>query len=232
VKTMHSVTSRFKVGLDYRKDRNNVDKRIDSTLHLEMVGGQFNGDIGRIVTYYGSVHYLRQTTSGTAVSFPGSANYIVAAGVTARHELGEFKNAASLLFNDYRITDAAGVNTFRNIAFQYMMRYENKQNTLSIGTFTMQLPDQPLTRSLIIGNDFNVKQEKSELTVGIKLSDSDAFGDDMGAKIEYKRLFFEKIELGVRGEKLVFGNYYSTYDTDRFQRFPYAFSTTLQYIIQ
>ncbi|MFT5779000.1 MAG: hypothetical protein ACI837_001957 [Crocinitomicaceae bacterium] len=230
VRTNHAITSRIGVGFNYRADRNNVRNDSDTTLSLNVIGGQFNGKIGKKISYFGSVHYLTQTVVRN-VSSEKSNNYMIGAGVSAQYEAFSLTNAATLAYNDYLISDSASTGLYRTVGIQNLTKLSNGSNKFSVSYFLSDDVDI-LNASTIIGDEYTLEKKKVKITGGLKVAISNSYGVDLGAKLEVNWIIKDWLHWSIKGEKLVLGDFYNYYDRNRFDRFPYVLMTNVNFIIK
>lgn len=229
-RTSTSVTQGLRIGLNYRFDKNNVWSLKDSTIRLNVIGGQLNGNFGKAFTYFTSLNYLTQTTE-SSFSSSRKNNYMFGIGISTNYSIGHLKNAVSFSYNDYLITDSVSTGLFRNISLQHITKLDKGINKFSAGYFQMMDDVQPDNTSLIIGDEYSFQKNKLRLTLGIKIANSDNYGTDMGGKIETSYRIIKNLEWTLKAEKLVLGDFYNYYSRDRFDRFPLAITTRLNFIL-
>jgi hypothetical protein len=228
--TKHTLTNNFTFGVNFRKDRNNVDNHLDSTLNLMLIGGTLTGRVLNQIDVFGNLNYLTQTvTRNTSTSEMNSENYMYSFGGSTSYKIGELMNSISLAYNDYLITTLTDKGRYKNISFQNLSKLTNGQNSFSINYFKVSSTDSLPEQTIIIGDELSFNGEKTQLKLGLKLSYSKEFGDDYGFKFELNRAIYSNLNFSVKVEKFILGNFYSSFDLDRFNRFPYLFMTQLNY---
>ncbi|MBI1838661.1 MAG: hypothetical protein HYR91_15460 [Flavobacteriia bacterium] len=232
LQSKHAILNNLDLGFTYRKDRNNIDNKLDSTIQLQMFGGNFTGKASENILFFGNYNYLTQQTKRIASSSKMTDNYTYTMGITAMYSIDEYKNAATLLYNEYKITSLQGEGLYKNYEFQHLTRFENGQNKFSVGVFKMSEVGANMKKAVIIGNEWVIKREKYQLTLGMKISYSKEYGDDLGGKIEITRMFSKHLQWNFKAEKFIKGNFYSSYDPNRFANVPYTIITQLNYIMK
>jgi hypothetical protein len=105
-------------------------------------------------------------------------------------------------------------------------------NQFGLSYFKMNDPQILDGHSTIIANDFTKTGRKLQWTAGVKCAVHSTLGTTFGGKAELKYAFSKTLQLSFRAEKLVFGDFYQYYNPGRFDRFPYAFCSKLNYTIQ
>ncbi len=228
--TKHTISNGFSFGTNYRKDRNNIDNHLDSTVHLRLIGGTITGTVFNQLDVFANLNYLTQTVSrNTSASETSTDNYMYSFGGSTHYKIGEFKNAVTLAYNDYLISTMNDKGRYKNLSFQNLSKLKNGQNSFSINYFKVSSTDSLPEKTIIIGDELSYKGEKTQLKLGLKLSYSKEFGDDYGFKFELNRVVYSNLSFNVKVEKFILGNFYSSYDLDRFNRFPYSIMTQLNY---
>jgi hypothetical protein len=226
----HSVSNNFSIGTNFRKDRNNVDNKLDSTLNLLLLGGNITGRILDRFDLFGNLNYLTQTVTRTGIiSETNSSNYMYAFGLSSSYKIWDFRNAISLSYNDYLISTLSDNGRYKNISFQNLSKLRKGQNSFSINFFKVSSTDSLPKQTIIIGDELSFKGVKTQLKLGLKLSYSKEYGNDYGFKIELNRMLTSNLNFSFKVEKFILGNFYSSFDLDRFNRFPFLFMTQLNY---
>lgn len=228
----HAVLNNLDIGFLYRQDKNNLDNKLDSTIQLQVFGGNFTGKASENILFFGNYNYLTQQTKRIESSIKLTDNYTYTMGITTMYSFDEYKNAATLLYNEYKITSSLGDGLYKNYEFQHLTRFENGQNKFSVGVFEMTEVGADMQKAVIIGDEWVIKREKYQLTLGMKISYSKEYGDDLGGKIEIMRMFTKHLQWNFKAEKFIKGNFYSSYDPNRFANVPYAITTQLNYIMK
>lgn len=228
--TKHSISNNFSFGTNFRKDRNNIDNQLDSTMDILLVGGTLTGSILDQIEVFGNLNYLTQKVNRNSTkSETNSENYMYSFGGSTHYKIGEYKHAISLAYNDYMISTLNDNGRYKNLSFQNLSKLNNGQNSISINYFMVTSTDSLPEQTIIIGDELSYIGDKTQLKLGLKISYSKDFGDDYGFKIELNREVFSNLNFGVKIEKFILGNFYSSYDLDRFNRFPFLFITQLNY---
>lgn len=231
IRTKTSISKQLKFGLNYRHDANNTGRVSDTTLHLNVIGGQVNGQIVKGINYFVSLNYLLQQQSGTMVSSQQS-NYLLGAGISAEYELWEIQNAVNLSYNDYLITDTVSTGFFRNISLQNITELNFGTNTFTLGYFHMEDAALDVNSSYVIGDELSIVSKRGKLTMGMKIVESKQYGSDFGGKLGFSYFIRDNLEWTLTAEKLVLGDFYNYFGLERFQRFPYMIMTRINILIQ
>ena len=229
IKSKHAITRRMRVGFNYRKDRNNLDNKLGSTVNLIIVGTEFSGQVGRVMNYFGSINYLTQTQTNDNGELSRSNNYMYGAGVSYQYRLNRLQNALTLSYNDYLLTDSISTNLFRTFSVSNKTIFKKSQNTVSLSYFKTDENYLGQNESFIFGDEFSIRKKKIKLTAGIKVATNDRLKSDFGFKLEILTDLTDFIQLSIKGEKLVLGDFYNNYDRERFNNFPYAILSNIKF---
>ena len=231
IRTNTSLTKRLKFGLNYRRDANNTGRVSDTTIQLNVIGGQVNGQIVKGVNYFLSLNYLLQQQSSALLSSRQS-NYLIGAGISAEYKLLEVENAINFSYNDYLITDTISTGFFRNISLQNITKLNFGTNSFTLSYFHLEDAALDVNSSFVIGDELTITRERGKLVVGMKVVESKQYGSDFGGKLGLSCIIRENLEWSLTAEKLVLGDFYNYFGLERFQRFPYMIMTRINILIQ
>ncbi|MBL1281090.1 MAG: hypothetical protein COA33_012490 [Fluviicola sp.] len=229
LRSRHTITRRLNVGLNYRRDQNNVARTSDSTINLNIIGGEINGQIGRIISYFGTVNYLTQSTMSNSLEFDRKNNYMLGAGISYQYELNDTKNAITFSYNDYLITDSISTNLFRNIGVQNLTFFRKGKNSFSVSYFKSGSDDFEESEAIIIGEEYVYGMKRVKINVGVKFAYNNRLKNDIGFKAGLIASLTDFIEFSLSAEKLILGNFYNSYDRQRFDNFPYAILSNIKF---
>lgn len=232
ITTRHALLKNLDVGLIYRFDKNNVDNAIDSTLKLRLIGGNFNGSLAGKLTYFGNMNFILQETSRLKQSNKTNENYMFSLGTAYKYKIVGYENAISIMFSEYRLTTVFNDGLYRNYGLQHLTRFDKGQNSFSVNIFETTQSDSVSNKSIIIGDEWSISRDRFQLTLGMKISYSKEFGDDLGGKVELKTLLTDQLQWTIKAEKFILGNFHNSFDPLRFERFPYAITTQLNYTLK
>ena len=229
IKTTHKLKSNLRIGFNYRNDQNNIANLSDSSISLTLLGTQLNGSVGSSFHYFGSINYLTQLSQNSATRSK-TTNYMGGAGISFEYKLFETEHSSTISYNDFLITDPVSTGSFRTIGIQNLSKLSFGQNTFSLSYFESNDEQISAFTSVIVGNEITYQSNKIQLTGGLKIAFSEAYGNDTGAKIEIGYRLTKSLLLSVKAEKLVLGDFYNYYSRDRFDRFPYMILTKISWL--
>lgn len=228
----HRLFSNLNMGLMYRFDRNNLDNQLDSTLQFRMIGGNLNGRVTNWFNYFGNLNFLVQESQSGQQLNRINENYTFSAGITSSYKIKSSDNAVSLLYSEYRLTTIYDDGLYRNYGLQHLSKYTKAQHSFSASVFETALRDSAKFSSFILGDEWSFNTNRAQFTLGVKASFSQKFGNDLGGKVVCKVSLAKHYQLLFQAEKFILGDFYNSFDPERFKRFPYAITTQLNYIIK
>ena len=231
IRTNTSISKHFKFGLNYRRDANNTGRVSDTTIQLNIVGGQMNGQIVKGMNYFLSFNYLLQEQQSQSLS-SSQTNYMIGAGISAEYSIKDIKNAVNFSYNDYLITDTLSTGFFRNISLQNITKLDFGTNSFTLSYFRMEDEALDINSSYVIGDELTIAGERAKLVAGMKVVESKQYGSDFGGNLELSYRFRENFEWTLAAEKLVLGDFYNYFSPERFQQFPYMIMTRINILIQ
>lgn len=231
LKSNHRITRRLNLGFNYRFDRNNIDNKGDRTAKVNVIGAQIGGKIGSFLNFSGTVNYLSQNLKDQIGPSVRTDNYIYGLVVSSMYKIEDIKNMASINYNDYLISDTISTGNYRNVGIQNTTIFSKAKNTFSINYFqSSPTVGQSLT-AMIIGDEFYYSRKKISVTAGVKIAFSSQYKPSLGGKLEVIAQLTKFMDLTVRAEKFVLGDFYNSYNRSGFDRFPYLISTQLNFKI-
>lgn len=233
LKTNHRISSRLNLGFNYRHDRNNIDNKLDTTANLNLFGLQLGGSIGSLVSYSGNINYLAQVVRNSSLNQSiGANNYIVGFSVSTKYKIAKIENMAGINYNEFVLTNNGTTGRYSVFGLQNSTMYSKSLNVFSVNYFMSTLEDSTNTNSIIVGDDFSISKKRIKYTVGAKLAFSKQFGSSVGGKLECLAQLTNYMDILVRAERFVLGDFYNSYDRTRFDRFPYLITVQLNFKIK
>ena len=209
-----SLPKGMQLSLNYRQDRNNLDSFSDTTLQLNVVGGQLNSRITRKINYFASINYLTQDQK-SSVSTSRTDNYMYGIGLSGEYMIGKISNALTVAYNDYLISDSISTGLFRSATLQNATKLGVGVNTFTVNYFQMDDPQLPINSSLVIGDEFSFQTKKLRMALGINFLMSDGYGNDVGGKLKVDYMLTKRINLILEGQKMILGDFYNYYSRER-----------------
>jgi hypothetical protein len=232
LKTMTKLTSVLSIGLNVRRDQNNLMNTLDTTIYLSYYGCTVESQLFKHVHLSLNAAYLAQLSTIHNAPNQSRGNYIGSIQLSSPFELLNTPNVFQFVFSDYYITDQVSSGLFRSVQSSLNTKLKNGSNKFSLSYFEMNDPQLLMGHSTVISNDFTQTKRKVQWTAGMKYALNTQVGSTIGGKIEIKYELSKSLQLSFRAEKMVFGDFYQYYNQARFERFPYAFCSKINYLIK
>lgn len=232
LKTMTKLTSGLSIGFNVRRDQNNLMKTLDTTIYLSYYGCTLESQFFKHIHLSINAAYLSQLSAIHNAENQSRGNYIGSIQLSSPFELLNISNVFQFVFSDYFITDQVSSGLFRSVQSSLNTKLKNGSNKISLSYFEMNDPQLLMGHSTVLSNDFTQTKRKIQWTAGVKYAFNNQIGSTLGGKIEIKYELSQSLQLSFRAEKMVFGDFYQYYNQARFERFPYAFCSKINYLIK
>lgn len=229
VQSRHALLASTSLGFTYRIDRNNLDGQQDTTRQVDLIGTNFSTSIKDKVNISAQFNYLNQHFRQPLV-LAAAMNYMSSVSVTTNYKLFGFPQNTGLQINLYKINGYQGQTQLNHVGVDQSIRFENGKNTTTLAYFKTSLPtDTVSNETLLFQNNFSYKHKKMDASAGIKLAGSSKYGFQTGGFCGVNYSWTSQISTFFRAEKLILGDFYNTYDPERFARFPFYIQLSINY---
>jgi hypothetical protein len=229
IQTRHKLSGSTQLGFIYRSDQDNVNQISDTTRKVAMYGMNINSVLFENINASGTFNYLNQQFRVPS-SIPQALNYMASLSVSGNYEILKVKQVSSLQTDFYKITTSQGETQLKHIGFDQSTRFEDGKNTFTLAYFNASLPDtSEQNTTWLVQEAFAFKRKKLDYSIGVKLANSSKYGVQFGGHLGLQYAWTSQLNLKMRIEKLILGDFYNTYDPTRFERFPFYIQTSLTY---
>jgi hypothetical protein len=229
IQTRHKLSGSTQLGFIYRSDQDNVNQISDTTRKVAMYGMNINSVLFENINASGTFNYLNQQFRVPS-SIPQALNYMASLSVSGNYEILKVKQVSSLQTDFYKITTSQGETQLKHIGFDQSTRFEDGKNTFTLAYFNSSLPDTSgQNTTWLVQEAFAFKRKKLDYSLGIKMANSSKYGVQFGGHLGLQYAWTSQLNLQMRVEKLILGDFYNTYDPTRFERFPFYIQTSLTY---
>ncbi len=229
IQTRHKLSGSTQLGFIYRSDQDNVNQISDTTRKVAMYGMNINSVLFENINASGTFNYLNQQFR-VPISIPQVLNYMASLSVSGNYEILKVKQVSSLQTDFYKITTSQGETQLKHIGFDQSTRFEDGKNTFTLAYFNASLPyTSGQNTTWLVQEAFAFKRKKLDYSIGVKLANSSKYGVQFGGHLGLQYAWTSQINLQMRIEKLILGDFYNTYDPTRFERFPFYIQTSLTY---
>lgn len=229
IQTRHKLTGTTQLGFIYRSDQDNVNQISDTTRKVAMYGMNINSVLFENINASGSFNYLNQQFRVPS-SIPQALNYMASLSISGNYKILKVKQVSSLQTDFYKITTSQGETQLKHIGFDQSTRFKDGKNTFTLAYFNASLPDTSgQNTTWLVQEAFAFKRKKLDYSIGVKLANSSKYGVQFGGHLGLQYAWTSQLNLQMRVEKLILGDFYNTYDPTRFERFPFYIQTSLTY---
>lgn len=232
LKTTTKLTSGLSIGFNVRRDQNNLMNKLDTTIYLSYYGCTLESQFLKRAHLSINAAYLSQLSAIQNAENQSKGNYIGSIQLSSPFELLNIPNVFQFVFSDYFITDQVSSGLFRSVQSSLNTKLKNGSNKISLSYFEMNDPQLLMGHSTVLSNDVTQTKRNVQWTAGVKYAFNNQIGSTLGGKIEIKYELSKSLQLSFRAEKMVFGDFYQYYNQARFERFPYAFCSKINYLIK
>jgi len=229
LQTKHNITSGTQIGFTYRTDQNNVDRLKDTTKQVDMYGVNASSVIFDKIQISGQINYLNQKYR-QPLFISQAVNYMAAFSANGNYKLFGVQQCTGFQSDFYKISSIQGMTNLTHVSADQQTKFENGKNTFTLAYFKSSIPtDTGSAETWLIQDALQYKFERMDITAGIKIANNTKYGLQTGgfAGINFK--WTKQLSVFARVEKLILGDFYNTYDPDRFARFPFFIQTSINY---
>lgn len=217
----HQVAKFMKLGLLYKLDETLRSLAGMNHLRLHVTGGNLSGSYTSYFTYsffLNHVHHVMRLPNVNEVQTGN--NYLLGLGLTSNYEAGQLKANTVLSYNDYLISDSSGLNKYTQ--FGLIQTFGEKKYTVSASyDYFFRRASGVAEGTSVFGVSGKYAMEKVKLSAGIKLASDFSGSTSLGGHLEALWQAYRFLDVSVRAERFVLGDFYRTYYRSQYEQFPY-----------
>ncbi|WP_343748192.1 hypothetical protein [Fluviicola sp.] len=221
IKTTHRISRFLKVGLLYRKDAtlraiSGMDK-----LHLNVVGANASGSYTSYLSYSLFFNYVHLSIQVPALPTAQQGhNYLFGFNLNSNYGAGSAKASSMLSYNDYLLTDSAKVDKYTQFGLMQTFMERTYSVSASYDYFFRRL-DGLSTGTSVFGLMGKYALKKVKFGAGLKLASDFSGANSLGGHLEAQWAMNRFLDLGLRAERFVLGDFYRNYYRTQYEQFPY-----------
>lgn len=224
INTTHKVAKFMKLGLLYRMDKTIRSVNGMNDLRLNMTGVNISGNYTSYFNYslvLNHVHHrMMQPLMNT---IQRGNNYLIGIGLNSNYELKDLKSSSSISYNDYLITDSSGLNKYTQFGLIQSIAERKYSAAISYDYFFRNV-DGVSSGTSVFGIMGKLAMNKLKLGAGLKLSSDFANATSLGGYFEALWQVYKFLDVNLRAERFVLGNFYQNYYRSQYEHFPYLVS--------
>lgn len=232
LQTKHKLTSRFSMVFNYRDARNNLDKRQDTTLHIQLLGGQVNVSLGRLLNIVGSINHVNSSSVNRQGQVSSSRQtYLFNGLISTNYRKNKVIGIVSAAYSDNYIGTNQGIVFFRNQNVQHTVRFKKWQWNTAFNYLESNQQDSSNLYSGIAIWSSKMQWTSSRLVVSGTLRYAPAQEESTGYTVESSWQFNNYFNLALKFDKPILGDYLNTFLVERYEQFPYTIQTKLTFTL-
>lgn len=223
----HQLLKRLQIAFLYRNDRNNLDKKKDSTLTINLTGAQLQTAISKYCTVAGSLSYVQlylKSISGERGS--SKVNYLFNLMVNSNYQIRKSVGMLSLMYSDNYITAGTSVLFFRNYGVQHHLIYKQLTWISSWNYFVNNQSQQEISTQ-VYATQLDYKLKKVSLKASLRYATPSQKETSIGYRLELMWVVNRLITWSSAIDKPVAGDYYNSFLLARYDKFPVTIQSKL-----
>lgn len=224
VNTTHKVAKFMKIGLLYRMDETIRAVNGMNDLRLNMTGVNLSGNYTSYFNYSVVLNHVHhQIAQPLLNTVQRGNNYLIGAVLTSNYNLKDLKSSSSISYNDYLITDTSGLNKYTQFGLIQSISERKYSAALSYDYFFRSV-DGVSSGTSVFGLQGKYALERVKLGVGAKLASDFSGLTSIGGHFEALWQVYKFLDVSMRAERFVLGNFYQNYYRTQYEQFPYLMS--------
>jgi CRISPR/Cas system CMR-associated protein Cmr5 small subunit len=230
-KTNHRVAKFMKLGLLYKLEETLKALSGSNDLRLSVAGVNFSGNYTSLLNYsffVNHIHHRMRLPQLTEVQ--KGNNYLVGSTLASSYELGNAKASTSIAYNDYLISDTTSLNKYTQFGLIQSLSDKRYLVSLSYDYFYRSI-DGLTTGTNVFGLSGNYKFKKLKIGAGLKLASDFLNANSMGGHFEVQWAAYKFLDVSIRAERFVLGDFYRNYYRTQYENFPYLMTLQTRFKI-
>lgn len=233
VKTNHRVAKFMKLGLLYKLEETLRSLSGSGNLRLNVAGVNISGNHTSFLSYsffFNHIHHRMTLPQSTDIQ--KGNNYLLGLSLASMYELAKTNvNATTTIaYNDYLITDTASMSKYTQFGLIQSVLDKNYQISLSYDYF-FRSADGITTGTNVFGLSGKYKMKKLKLGAGLKLASDFLSANSMGGHLEAQWAIYKFLDVSIRAERFVLGDFYRNYYRSQYETFPYLITLQTRFKI-
>ncbi len=231
MKTNHRISKFLKLGLLYRMDATLRAINGMNKLRLNVAGATVSGSYTSYLNYsffFNHVHHVMLVPTLSTVQ--KGNNYLLGINVNSNYTIGSVKTNSMLSYNDYLLTDMAKVDKYTQFGLMHTISETKYSASLSYDYFFRRIDGlRTGTSVFVLSGKYAFKKVK--LGTGLKLATDFAKAASLGGHIEGQWQVNRFLDLSLRAERFVLGDFYRNYYRTQYDQFPYLITIQTRFKI-
>ncbi|MBX2948042.1 MAG: flagellar FliJ family protein [Crocinitomicaceae bacterium] len=226
----HRVAKFMKVGLLYRFDETLRAIPGMSQLRLHMTGGNIAGSYTSYFSYSAFLNHVRHTIAIPGTEQQRGNNYLVGLNLSSNYNAGALKANSTITYNDYLISDTSGMNKYTQLGLMQSIGERHYSMAASYDYFFRRL-DGLASGTNVFGLMGKYKFDRVQLGAGVKIASDFVGATSLGGHLEALWQVYRFLDVSLRAERFVLGDFYRTYYRSQYEQFPYLMTLQTRFKI-
>jgi hypothetical protein len=231
IKTEHQLGKKIRLGLNVKRDANNLLRLYDQFTVLQSAGVSLAWKITSRLNIKASYNPVFQQVKEDGQVIYSNDNHIANGVVSWRPQTGKWKTMITGLHSYLKLYDGVINRIYSTTLVQASTMSKNGFTVRSTGTWYSVTPqDSVLTNSVIAGMEIGQTfKNKLMISAGVRYLLNDKFGNQPGFSVAADVPLMKQFSLHLEGQRLIPGDFYNSYGLEQFNSFPYLFTAQLTY---
>lgn len=226
----HRITKFMKLGLLYRFDETLRPITGMNQLRLHMTGGNIAGSYTSYFNYSLFLNHVHHTMTMQGMTAQRGNNYLVGINLSSNYDAGELKASSTITYNDYLISDTSGLHKFTQFGLMQSIGERRYAVAASYDYFFRRV-DGLASGTNVFGLVGKYNFEKVRVTAGVKLASDFAGTTSIGGHVESLWQIYRFLDVSLRAERFVMGDFYRNYYRSQYEQFPYLITIQTRFKI-
>lgn len=216
----HRVASYLKFGTTYKMDES---YGYDRLFRLHSTGVNVSGNYTEYLTYSAMVNHVSYASEQTSGEILRGTSYLAGINLQSNYSLKGLRGMTGIAYNDYLFSDTAGAVKYTQFGLVETIGERKWSASLKYDYFFRSSPGL-MTGTHVAGAGVKYIMKNMKLDGGISLASEINAGSSLGGHLDIFWQLTKLMDLTVRAERFVMGNFYRNYYRSLYERFPYLFS--------
>lgn len=226
----HRVAKFMKVGLLYRFDETLRAIPGMNQLRLHMTGGNIAGSYTSYFSYSAFLNHVRHTIAIPGTEQQRGNNYLVGLNLSSNYNAGALKANSTITYNDYLISDTSWMNKYTQLGLMQSIGERHYSMAASYDYFFRRV-DGLASGTNVFGLMGKYKFERVQLGAGVKIASDFSGTTSLGGHLEALWQVYRFLDVSLRAERFVLGDFYRTYYRSQYEQFPYLMTLQTRFKI-
>lgn len=224
----HRVAKFMKLGLLYRFDETLREITGMNQLRLHMTGGNISGSYTSYFSYSMFLNHVHHTMAIPGTEPQRGNNYLIGLNLSSNYNAGELKANSTITYNDYLISDTSGMNKYTQFGCMQSISERHYSVAASYDYFFRRV-DGLASGTNVFGLVGKYKFDRVQLGAGIKVASDFSGATSLGGHLEALWQVYRFLDISIRTERFVMGDFYRTYYRSQYEQFPYLLTLNTRF---